>query len=86
MKNRLLVQSGFEPTASQNIAFQADDRLITEKQLAVRWALSSAKKLQTDRLKGCGCPFVKIGAAVRYRLSDVAAYEAANLRHSTSEG
>jgi len=62
------------------------DYLLTEGQLAARWALASAKKLQADRLKGGGCPFVKIGRSVRYRLSDVLAYETANLRTSTSEG
>ncbi|AWU95191.1 DNA-binding protein [Azospirillum ramasamyi] len=58
---------------------------LTESQLARRWAVTE-KKLQADRLKGVGCPFVKIGRAVRYRLEDILAYEAARLRTSTSEG
>jgi hypothetical protein len=63
----------------------ADEILLTEKLLSKRWGLASEKKLQADRLKGAGCRFVRIGRAVRYRLSDVLAYEAANLRTSTSE-
>lgn len=62
-----------------------NDCLITEKALATRWNLASAKKLQADRASGTGCPYVKIGRAIRYRLSDVVAYETANLRNSTLE-
>lgn len=51
---------------------------LTEEELRLRWKLASAKKLQADRVKGCGCPFIKIGRLVRYRLVDVEAYEAAN--------
>ncbi len=63
-----------------------DDVLLTEKQIAIRWGLASAKKLQADRVSGTGCVFIRLGRAVRYRLSDVMAYEAANLRTCTSEG
>lgn len=59
--------------------------LATEQQLSERWGVS-IKKLQADRLKGEGIPFVKIGRLVRYRLEDILAYEQANLRNSTSEG
>lgn len=64
----------------------ANDILLTEDELAGRWKLASAKKLQADRVKGVGCPFVRIGRCIRYRMSDVAAHEAANLRRSTTEG
>lgn len=64
----------------------ADDTLLTEDELARRWRLASAKKLQADRVKGVGCPFVRIGRCVRYRMSDVLAHEAANLRQSTTGG
>lgn len=60
-------------------------RLLTQRQLADRWSVST-KKLEADRLKGCGCPYVKLGSAVRFRLSDVLAFEEANLRRSTSDG
>lgn len=58
--------------------------IVTQRDLASRWHIS-AKKLEADRLKGTGCPFIKIGSAVRYRVSDILAYEDANLRHSTSD-
>ncbi len=57
---------------------------LTEAQLALRWMVSP-KKLQADRLKGTGCPFLKINRSVRYRLEDILAYEIARLRTSTSE-
>jgi hypothetical protein len=61
---------------------EGDNRLLTESQLAQRWQIS-AKKLQADRCSGRGVPFVRIGRRVRYRLADVEAYEAANLRTNT---
>lgn len=64
-------------------AVYADD-IVTQRDLASRWRIS-AKKLEADRLKGTGCPFIKIGSAVRYRVSDILAYEDANLRRSTSD-
>ena len=63
----------------------SEDVLLTEKLLAKRWNLASPKKLQADRIAGVACPWVKIGRSVRYRLSDVLAYETANTRTSTSE-
>lgn len=60
------------------------DRLFTEVSLGLRWGCTT-KKLQADRLNGRGVPFVKLGRLVRYRLSDILAYEEAAVRHSTSE-
>jgi hypothetical protein len=60
------------------------DALLTETQLAERWQLSP-KTLQNARVAGTGVAFVKIGHAVRYRLSDVLAYEQSHVRGSTSE-
>ena len=74
--------------AEHQLAFRVPpecDALLSEKQIANRWNLASPKKLQADRIAGVGCPWVKIGRSVRYRLSDVLAYETANLRTSTSE-
>jgi hypothetical protein len=48
------------------------ENLLTSRQVALRWACST-KKLDADRLKGAGCPHVKIGRLVRYRLADVIA-------------
>lgn len=42
--------------------------------LAERWGVSP-KSLANDRCRGRGIPYVKIGAAVRYALADVVAYE-----------
>jgi hypothetical protein len=50
------------------------DVLLTEAQLANRWQIS-IKKLQSDRWKGVGPQFVKIGRLVRYRLPDILAFE-----------
>ena len=57
---------------------------LNEHQLAERWSIS-LKKLQADRLKGCGVPFIRLGRAVRYRFADVVAWEERHLHVSTSE-
>ena len=54
--------------------------LLTESQLAARWQIT-IKKLQADRWKGVGVPYVKIGRLVRYSPVEVDAYEA---RHSVA--
>lgn len=61
-----------------------DNIFLTQGVLAKRWLIST-KKLEADRLTGKGCPYIKIGSSVRYRLDDVVAFEEANLRRSTSE-
>ena len=60
------------------------DALLDEHALACRWSIS-VKTLQNRRVAGGFIPFVKISRSVRYRLSDVIAWEEANLRKSTSE-
>ena len=59
--------------------------LLTEQQLAERWAIS-VKTLQNRRVSGGFVPYIKLSRTVRYRLSDVLAWEGANLRNNTSEG
>ena len=54
-----------------------DECLLCEQQLAARWGIS-IKTLQAQRWKGCGVAFIKLGRSVRYRLSDVVAFELAN--------
>ena len=54
---------------------QSSEVLWTEEQLAAHQQVSS-KKLQADRWKGVGVPYVKIGRLVRYRPADAYAYEA----------
>jgi len=56
---------------------------LTERQLATRHQ-RSVKTLRNARVYGGYVPFVKIGRSVRYRLSDVLAYERDNLLRSTS--
>jgi hypothetical protein len=62
-----------------------DEIFLTEKELASRHQLS-VKTLRNARVAGSYIRFVRLGRrTVRYRLSDVLAYEAANLVRSTSE-
>ncbi len=52
--------------------------LLTTEDLAKRWGMSY-HGLSMQRSRGVGCPWLKLGhKCVRYRLSDVLAYEAAN--------
>lgn len=52
---------------------------------AAQHMLRAVSSLQKDRLRGDGCPYIKIGRLVRYRPEDVRAYVASNLVRSTSE-
>lgn len=54
------------------------DSLLTPAALADRWSCSLGW-LANRRSAGTGLPFVKVGALVRYRLSDVLAYETASI-------
>lgn len=67
-----------------NLPDFSGDKLISESQLAERWGVSP-RTLQAQRLRGTGCPFIVIGRNVRYRLSDVIAFEEQNRLRSTSE-
>ena len=57
---------------------------LTEQRLAARWAIS-VKTLQLWRTQGIGVKFCKLGRSVRYKLSEIEAYEAAQERASTSQ-
>jgi predicted DNA-binding transcriptional regulator AlpA len=50
------------------------EELLTQKQLARRWALSE-RTLERWRCIGKGPTYVKLGHHVRYRLTDIKAYE-----------
>jgi len=52
------------------------DVLLTTQQLANRWQMHPVS-LDNARAQGRGCPYVTIGRNVRYRASDVIAYETA---------
>ena len=58
------------PSTSTNTT----DVLLTSSQLAARWQVS-AHTLANHRSLDRGAPFVRVGTRVRYRLSDVLAYE-----------
>jgi predicted DNA-binding transcriptional regulator AlpA len=61
------------------------DTLLSDRDVA-RITGRARSTLQKDRVGGSGIPFVRIGALVRYRESDVAAWLAAlPTRRSTSE-
>jgi hypothetical protein len=65
--------------------FAADETLLTEQQLAARWQVSP-KTLRNARVAGRLGGHVKIGRSVRYRLSEIIAYELQNSVRSTSGG
>lgn len=50
------------------------DNIITQEELAARWQISEAT-LERDRSLRQGCRYMKIGGLIRYRMSDVLAYE-----------
>jgi len=58
--------------------------LFTERNLAHRWQLS-CRTLQRWRAEGFGPAWIWIGGSVRYRISDIVAYEARNLQGRGTE-
>ena len=56
-----------------------DQELLTQAALARRWKVSP-RTLERWRWLGRGPQYMKVGGQVRYRLPDVEAYEAAQLR------
>ena len=62
-----------------------NDAYLTQEELSARWKITS-RTLEQHRWRGIGCPYVKIGRLVRYRLSDVIAYELARTVSSSNEG
>jgi hypothetical protein len=60
------------------------DYLATPREIA-KHLHCSERKLERHRLVGDGPPFVKIGAAIRYPLSELEKWLAERLQRSTSE-
>ena len=60
-----------------------DEELLFERE-AARLRRQSIRTLQAERLRGDGCPFVKLGRSVRYRRSDVLRFIESNIRASTT--
>jgi hypothetical protein len=58
--------------------------LWTQEQLAQHWLLSGGT-LERWRCEGIGPVYLKIRGQVRYRISDIMAFEEQSLRKSTSE-
>jgi hypothetical protein len=58
--------------------------LRTEAETAAYLRMSQ-KWLQKKRLCGGGIPYLKIGSAIRYRMSDIEEFELKSLRNSTSD-
>jgi len=61
-----------------------EERHINAYQLGKRWGISP-KTLDRWRWQGLGPHFLKIGSKVVYRLSDIEAYEAQNVRTITDK-
>lgn len=59
------------------------DRLLTEKEVATRQG-RSVRTLQNQRVNGDGIPLLKFGRSVRYRITDVLAWEEGGRCLSTS--
>lgn len=59
-------------------------RHLNQVELAARWTISH-RTLERWRWTGEGPAFIKIGGRVVYRVEDVEAYEATQLRRSTVE-
>jgi predicted site-specific integrase-resolvase len=59
-------------------------RHLTQEQLAERWQVSEAS-LERWRSEGRGPVHLKVGGRVRYRLTDIEAFERAACRRSTGE-
>jgi hypothetical protein len=60
------------------------ETLLTEHEYA-RITKRSVASIRRDRLLRQGCPYVKLGALVRYRRADVSAYIERNLRLSSNK-
>jgi hypothetical protein len=58
-------------------------RHLNQRELAERWNIS-ARSLERWRWIGEGPRFLKLGGRVVYRLEDIEAYEAEQLRDSTT--
>jgi hypothetical protein len=68
------------PSEPNNAAGLELETLLTERDYA-RVIKRSVASVRRDRLLNQGCPYVKLGALVRYRPKDVLAHIERNLRH-----
>ena len=61
-----------------------DDDLWTQRDYAKKRKCSE-RTVERERSSGTGCPYVKIGRAVRYRRRDILEFIEKHVRQSTSE-
>jgi hypothetical protein len=59
-------------------------RHLSQRELAERWTISP-RTLERWRWLGVGPRFLKLGGRVVYRIADIAAFEAAQVRTRTNE-
>ena len=52
------------------------ERLLTKKEVAGRWQVS--EKTVERRMRKDGLPYIRIGRQIRFRLSDILAWEKKN--------
>jgi hypothetical protein len=67
------------PAKPEPVRLPAPVRHLNEVELSNRWGVST-RTLQRWRWSKQGVPYVKLGGRVVYRLEDIEAYEAAQLR------
>lgn len=70
--------------ATANTADLELESLLTEQEYA-RITKRSVASVRRDRLLRQGCPYVKLGALVRYRPADVRAHIESHLRRPNGE-
>jgi len=74
--NRASAARGASVVSRNDASPEAVHDLLTDAQLAVRWQLSRGT-LANQRSQGRGPAYLKLAGRVRYRLSDIEAYEQA---------
>lgn len=73
------------PSERNNIADLNLEPLLTEQEFA-RITKRSVASARRDRLMRQGCPYVKLGALVRYRPEDIRTYLERSLRQPAAKG
>jgi len=73
-----------QPRAREGEADTTLEALLNEYEYA-RIVNRSVASVRRDRVRGVGCPFVKLGALVRYRPDDIRAHIERNLRPSDQD-
>jgi hypothetical protein len=77
-RNRASAARGTSVVSRNDASPEAAPDLLTDAQLAVRWQLSRGT-LANQRCQGRGPAYLKLAGRVRYRRSDIEAYEQAGL-------